>query len=377
MVQVLARHAADVDRESRFPVESMAALRRSGLLGLLVPRDYGGLGGDLRDLVDVVTLLAGGCMSTAMIFAMHCQQVDTIARFGQRALIERVLPRIADGSVYVASVTSEKGKGGHLLTASAPLVATGDRLLIDRDAPVVTGGRNADAYLITMRAHADAQPQQVSLVYAERDQLEITQLGGWHALGMRGTESVPLHLKGEVPATQVVGTSGEFRTAAIASLIPSGHIGWAACWLGTARGALADVITLLRSGNRPTTVDPRSDLVAERLARVRMSLELVSAYLARVSEQVDQARADGTSLDDPATQIHINLLKVIAAEHTLDAVRRLIGVAGLRLGYLEGSAVPLERHLRDLTAASLNYADDRLLVATGTLSWLDRAVRLA
>lgn len=374
---VLAKHAADVDRAGRFPVEAMAALRESGLMGLLVPREYGGLGGELRDVAEVASSLAGACLSTAMVWAMHCQQVDTIARFGHPSLRATLLPRIADGSVYVASVTSEQGKGGHLLTASAPLVAAGGRLLIDRNAPVVTGGRHADGYLLTMRAHADAQPQQVSMVYAERDQVEITQSGGWHALGMRGTESVPLHLKGEVPDTQLIGAAGEFRTAAIASFIPSGHIGWVACWLGAARGALVDIVTLLRSGSRPTTVDPKSDLVAERLARVRMSLELVSAYLARVTADVDRSRADGTSLEDPATQIHINLLKVIGAELTLDAVQRLVNLVGMRLGYLEGSPVPLERHLRDLTAASLNYADDRLLVATGMLSWLDRDVKLA
>src|SRR6266567_3152092 len=128
VLPVLAEHAADVDRESRFPVEAMAAI------------------------------LAEGCLSTAMIWAMHCQQVDTIARYGQQVLKEKLLPRIADGSVYVASVTSERGKGGHLLTATAPLVAAGDRLLIDRNAPVVTGGLQADGYLMTMREHADATP---------------------------------------------------------------------------------------------------------------------------------------------------------------------------------------------------------------------------
>src|SRR6266567_2175131 len=158
VLPVLAEHAADVDRESRFPVEAMAAIRGSGLMGLLVPRDYGGFGGELRDLAAVAAKLAEGCLSTAMIWAMHCQQVDTIARYGQQVLKEKLLPRIADGSVYVASVTSERGKGGHLLTATAPLVAAGDRLLIDRNAPVVTGGLQADGYLMTMREHADATP---------------------------------------------------------------------------------------------------------------------------------------------------------------------------------------------------------------------------
>jgi len=67
---------------------------------------------------------------------------------------------------------------------------------------------------------------------------------------------------------------------------------------------------------------------------------------------------------------------VAASELSVEALERLINVAGLPLGYLESSPIPLERNLRDLRSASLNYANDRLLVATGMLTWLDRAVRL-
>ncbi|NEE17806.1 acyl-CoA/acyl-ACP dehydrogenase, partial [Streptomyces sp. SID7499] len=66
--------------EAAFPRESVEALREAGLFGLLVPTEHGGMGGDLGDLVDVAVLLAGGCLSTAMIWAMHCQQVDAVAR---------------------------------------------------------------------------------------------------------------------------------------------------------------------------------------------------------------------------------------------------------------------------------------------------------
>jgi acyl-CoA dehydrogenase len=200
--------------------------------------------------------------------------------------------------------------------------------------------------------------------------------GTWQALGMRGTESIPLRLVGEVPGKQLVGEAGRFRVAAIESFIPCGHIGWVACWLGTARGALAALTSLLRSPARPGSADPKSELLAERLARARLSLELVSAYLWRVVQEIDELRARGQSLDAPATQIHLNLLKVAGSELTYDAVDRLIHIAGLPLGYLERSPIPLERHLRDLRSASLNYANDRLLVTTGTLSWLDSSVRL-
>lgn len=64
-------HARDVDADGRFPSEAVAALRESGLMGLTLPADVGGLGAGPHELVSVVSSLAGVCGSTAMIYLMH------------------------------------------------------------------------------------------------------------------------------------------------------------------------------------------------------------------------------------------------------------------------------------------------------------------
>lgn len=377
VLPVLRAHAGEIDEHATFPTAGLDALARQGLLGLLVPAEHGGLGGDLTDLVAVAADLAAGCMSTALVWAMHCQQADSLVRFATPWLAGHVLPRIAAGEVYLASVTTEPGKGGHLLTGVAPLERTGDLLRLDRDAPVVTGGLHATGFLITMRASDEATANQLSLVYADRDQLDLTRATDWDTLGMRGTESVGLRISGAVPAHQVVGEPGGFRTVAVESMAPVGHLAWAACWLGTARGAFADLVSWLRSDRRSRSIDLSSDLVAERLARIRMDLELVSGYLHRVTGEITALRAAGESLSGTDTQIHLNTLKVTSAELTFRAVDRMVGLAGLTAGYRRDSPLALERRFRDLRSASLNYADDRLLTSTGALTVLDRAVRLA
>jgi acyl-CoA dehydrogenase len=376
MLPLLRAQAADLDNKAAFPVAALGELRRNGLLGLLVPVEFGGLGADLTALVDVAQTLATGCLSTAMIWAMHCQQVDALVRHAGPELAASVLPRVSRGEIYLASITTEPGKGGHLLSAGAAL--DGDDILrVERDAPIVTGGEYADAFLITMRAATDAPEQQVSLVYAERDQLTLDARQGWNPLGMRGTHSVGLQLSGKVPAHQIVGRSGQFRDIAVDSMIVAGHLGWAACWLGTAKSALQDFIALMRSPSHPKPLDPRSDLKAARLARIRIDLELASAYLHRVTAEVSEARRTARSVDTTVTQIHLNTLKVIASELTFRSVDNLVQLAGLGTGYLRDAAIPLERHFRDLRSAALNYANDRLLTTTGSLTLLDRAVRLA
>src|SRR5437868_6506590 len=79
--------------------------------------------------------------------------------------------------------------------------------------------------------------------------------GARNPLGMRGTRSIGLHLAGEVPAHQVVGERGRYRTVAVESMIPAAHLAWTACWLGAARAALADVVALLRSPKRPRSIN--------------------------------------------------------------------------------------------------------------------------
>ncbi|GAB2640075.1 acyl-CoA dehydrogenase family protein [Nocardia goodfellowii] len=377
LVPVLARHAPKADVDAEFPRASVEALRAAGLFGLLVPTEYGGMGGDLGDMIDAATLLAGGCLSTAMIWAMHCQQVDAVVRHASGSLRTDLLPRIAADGYYLASVTTEPGKGAHLLTASAAIVTSDHQLLVRRAAPVVTGGEFADGFLVTMRAGIDAPPNHVSLVYLDRSQVEADTVGDWNAMGMRGTRSVAMTLSGTASTNQLIGAAGGFRAVAVDSMIPAGHLAWSACWLGAARAALDSLAMLIRSPGRPASIKIDSDLVRHRLARTRVELELCGAYLLHIRNEVAHRRSIGRGMDEYAFQIKLDTLKVACSELTFSAVDRLVQLGGAMTGYQRDAPVPLERHFRDLRSASLNYANDRLLTAIGTLTLLDGAGRLA
>ncbi|MZE80944.1 acyl-CoA dehydrogenase, partial [Streptomyces sp. SID5475] len=364
---------ARTDREAAFPAEALAAMRETGLLGLLVPVEYGGLGGSVGDLADASIRIGRADMSTAMIFAMHCQQVAGVAGHAGPALRDTLLPEIAAGRCYLASVTTEAGKGGHLLSAEAGLTLAGedDDLVIDRFAPIVTGGAHADGFLITLRSPGADSPTQVSLVHARRDQLDITESGDWQPLGMRASHSVALRLTGRVPGHHVVGEHGRFSRIATEVFGPLAHIGWSACWLGTASGALSRVLTLMRGAGRGR-FDLGSELLLSRLSRARQRLDSVHALL-RHTEQVFAGAADVSA---PRVQLLLNALKITASEQCLAAVEDLVDAVGLRHGYLKDSPTRLEAALRDLRSAALNYHNDRLHLADGRLALLDPEVRL-
>lgn len=370
---VATAHSADADVAARFPVEALALLRTTRLLGLLVPVEFGGLGGTVADLVTTTERLGRADMSVAMVFAMHCQQVATLVRFAADSLREPLLARIAAGEVYLASVTTEAGKGGDLLSSHAELGTRDGDLLLDRFAPVVTGGMHADGFLVTMRSPDASADTQVSLVYADRAQLDIERVGGWQPMGMRATDSGPLRIRGVVPGDQLVGRRGGFRDIVAATFGPLAHVGWAAGWLGTASGALSRVVRMLRDHKTRGSADLGSELLLTRLATARQRLECVHAVLWHCVDVLESA----ADIGQPRVQVLINGLKVTASEHCLAAVEDLVDAVGLRHGYLRDSATRLELVLRDLRSASLNYHNDRLRTANGRLALLDLEARLA
>ncbi len=372
---ILREDAALVDREGKFPTRGVQALKRAGLMGLLVPKNYGGTGSSYTEFARIAQILSAECLSTALIWAMHCQQVAVLVEHASEPLRTAVLHGVAQEGSVIASITSETGKGGHLLTALAPLVDVEGDLLLSRKAPTVTSGLHADAYLITMRASEMSSPSDVVLVYTERDDLNVTKLQDWNALGMRGTESVSLSLNGRLSKDQVVNKPTAFRRIAVSSMIPVGHIGWAACWLGAAWGVFRRVVAALRDPATRGAFDLKSDLFAARLARIRLEIDAVDSYLFRVTRDYEQAMQDTDKsfdlVNSPSFQLRINGLKLLASERLFHATNELVELMGIRWGYLNNDDIPLERTFRDLRSASLMFSNDRLLIANGKLSLLE------
>ncbi|MET9533753.1 MULTISPECIES: acyl-CoA dehydrogenase family protein [unclassified Streptomyces] len=366
-------HLQDTERDAVFPVDALTRMRTTGLLGLLVPKADGGLGGTVTDLVDVSMLLGRTDMSVAMIFAMHCQQSEAVVRYAKSPLREELLPLLASGELYLASVTTETGKGGHLFRSYAPLHETGGTLDIERSAPIVTGGTVADGFLITMRSPEATADHQVSLVYAHRSQLKVEAEGEWCPMGMRASHSLPVKLTGSVPSHQLLGEHGGFHHIAQSVFGPLAHLGWSAAWLGTASGALSRVLRLLRDPVSRARFDLHSELLMTRLSRSRQRLDTVHALLRRTEALI----AGGEDLSGTGSQLLLNNLKITAAEQCHAAVEDLVDAVGLRHGYLQDSPTRLEKCLRDLRSAPLNYSNDRLHLADGQLCLLDPDVRLA
>jgi acyl-CoA dehydrogenase len=375
--KIAATYATEIDEEGRFPQESLQELKRNGLMGLIVPQAYGGMGASYTTMAQVAQILASACLSTSMIWAMHCQQVATIVDHAPEELKQDVLPRIARGEMFIASVTTEREKGGHLFSAHAALKQGNDEeeVQLMRDAPVVTGGAYADSYLITMRTDEQSQLSEVVLVYADRKQLTIETQAGWHTMGMRGTQSVAMLLQGDISRKQVINPPGGFAQIGVSTLVPVGHIAWASAWLGAVKGAFHQMVTIFHNPAARKGFNLQSELLTVRLARVRLQLDTVDAYLSQIVDEYEHLRLNQHDKQiievSPGFNIRINNLKLLASETLFEAIDQLVQLGGLRYGYQKNTYTTLERTFRDLRSASLMYTNDRLLLANGKLTLLD------
>ncbi|GJM73132.1 hypothetical protein HMSSN036_53480 [Paenibacillus macerans] len=237
----------------------------------------------------------------------------------------------------------------------------------------MTGGEYADWFLITMKESEFSSSTDVKLVLAERSQLEFENVSEWEAMGMRGTGSIGMRIRGKIGREQMIGVATNFKQLAVQVLIPIGHILWSACWLGAAKGVYERLIQLIRDPRNRSRFNLQSDLLYARIARIRLQLDTVDIYLGEMMKRYEKNCNNGQleQLEEPRFNIHINNLKIIASETLFKATDDMIEVAGLTYGFITNDRLPLERAFRDLRSASLMYHNDRLLLANGRLNLID------
>jgi acyl-CoA dehydrogenase len=348
-------------------------LRQHGLMSYLVPVQFGGSGGTVAGMLDIAEQLGGACLGTAVVWIMHCQMVAVVDQYAAEPLRSRILTDLAARQQFLASVTTEPGKGGHLLSAMASISSASGRVRFTRQAPVVSGGRYADAFLVTLRRSLETAPDDVILLFFRREQADCSVDGMLDMLGMRAAGNAAMTLEADLPADQIIDPAGGFARIATRTMAPLGHLGWAAAWIGAARETLRHVLALMRD-HGPGGLVRRTDLALYHTATARREIDIAEAIV--VAALAEYAAREGTrGLDAPSFQILINNVKLIASEHSFSAVNRLVDVAGMRAGYCRSAdcEVPLELILRDLRSASLMYANDRLIQANGKLALLDGA----
>ena len=356
---VATPNAASVDRDARFPVETIDALRAVGALSAALPTELGGGGVSFETIAAGCFELGRRCGSSAMVFAMHQIKVITLSRHLDDApWFSEYLTKVADEQRLVASVTSEIGTGGDM-GRSIAAVTPGENGLcaFEKQAPTVSYGAHADDLFVTLRRAPDSEPSDQVVVLAMKGQTELEPAGTWDPLGMRGTCSPGFVVRATVAPEQIL--AAPFSTVMAQSIVPVTHILWSHLWLGIATDAFDRARAFVRASakQKPGETPP----AALRLSHVMSDLSLLRAEVSSALEEFTRADSDPgrERLSTMAAALRFNNLKIASSEQAPRVCQGALGVCGI-MGFKNDTPFSVGRHLRDTMSACLMIANERI-----------------
>jgi alkylation response protein AidB-like acyl-CoA dehydrogenase len=336
------RAGADAaDSDAKFPAASVQALADSGLLGLTLPAEVGGLGGGPEDLVEAVSAVAAACGSTSMVYLMHLAAAMVTAAAPPPDGGDALLTGMADGSTLGTLAFSEKGSRSHFWAPVSRAVAADGRVTIGADKSWVTSASNADVYITSVLSPDAAEPTDTDLYAVPRTAEGVTIAGRFDGLGLRGNDSAPVRLDVEIAEGTRLGEHGAGFGLMMQIVLPWFSLGNAAVSLGLAQAALDGAIAHA-SGARFEHLDSSlSDLPTIRayLAKAWTDLAAHKALLRETATKV-AAPDDSTMLAVLGTKAGCNEATLRITETAL----RVTGGAGF------SKQVGIDRPYRDARA---------------------------
>jgi len=235
----IAPGASDLDRQQRFPTEYLKILAVEGLMGMVVPEEYGGSPVDTVSYSIAVEELSRVCGATGITIAAH-NSLGTfpILKFGSEGMKKKYLPRGTRGGELLAFGLTEPDAGSDAGATKTTAVNKGDHWLVNGTKCFITSASYAFASIVTARTSNEPGVKGISSFVLEK---------GWpgyeigkkeNKMGLRGSDTAFLHfLDVKVPPENRIGELGQgFKQFMIT--LDGGRISIGAMALGLAQGAL-------------------------------------------------------------------------------------------------------------------------------------------
>ncbi|MBG0811308.1 acyl-CoA/acyl-ACP dehydrogenase [Methylosinus sp. H3A] len=363
VVATAARHADDVDRNGRFPIEAVQALKDARLLSLLIPIEFGGGGASLADVAEICTSLGQHCASTAMIFAMHQIKASSLIAHGRgSAWHEAFMRRVADEQLLLGSATTEGGVGGNMRNSICAFERDGAIFRIAKEGALISYGAYSDAILVTARRASDAPPSDQQMAVLEKSQYRLERTGSWDALGMRGTCSEGFTFSGEAPVEQIF--THDFAEIASESMLATAHLLWSAVWFGVASDALSRAQSFVRKDARRHPNGPAPG--ALRLAEAANKLQLMRVNIVEGLKRFAKAQQNEDDLNSMSFAVAMNNIKIGSSQLSIEIINHALLIAGIA-GYKNDTPFSVGRHMRDALSAQVMISNDRIFTNLSTL----------
>jgi len=298
--------AVDADRLAEFPISHVATLGHAGLLGLVVPIEFGGLGGGLRDLAAATFAMGTACPSTALAFFFQCSSASRgllplealdaglfTSDEGQtvRAFATKVLTHLGHDRRWMANFASESAKSSTaaitISTSATPAErngVSGWSLSGVKSFGCATGV--ADDYLITAKLPGGDTAEHLGVFLVDRSIAGISERTKWDAIGMRASATHGIVLDdvfvADDDALAVPGAFVKMMQVSRGSFVGS-QLAGTAVYLGAARAVYDFTIEHLTTSTFNDTGLPigTAPFQQQLVGQMRSSLDTATMWLRR------------------------------------------------------------------------------------------------
>lgn len=341
--EFIAPYTKEIDCEARFPKEAYNALKQQGFMGLLIPKEYGGLQGGNLTHIEVCYHLARFNASVALCYMMHNVATACVAHYGTEHQKSLYLPKIAKGEATLALAYSESGSGTHFVNPDITESQKGEKRILEGRKSFVTSAQQANYYL-TYTNSCKLEGKKNNWIVPSNHPSLTHEEGVWNGLGMRGNVSKPVRFHkvelDEADSLLGIEGDGENQINLVAMYFVTG-LGAVYSGVGMAAYECALNHCLERKYSNG------SDLADNELVRVHLA-ELYTKAQSQIALTREAARAfDKGASDAP--------LKIFACR--INATHLVMEICELAMRLGGGKAyskhLPLEQYLRDAMASQV------------------------
>jgi hypothetical protein len=241
----LAPHAQRYDREGGFPRETLQAFARAGLMGVNIPKAYGGQEAGVVAYALAVRELAAACAGTTVGMMVTNMVAEAIALYGSDDQKTRWIPRIMSGEWAAAGFSlSEPGAGSDAGGLKTTATRDGEHYILEGTKSWVTSGGEAGLYLIMAITDASAGSRGISAFLVPADAPGLTATKPEEKMGQHASPTTELVLQScRVPVADRLGPEGIGFKVAMTSL-DGGRVGVSAQACGVATAAFTQLQAL-------------------------------------------------------------------------------------------------------------------------------------
>jgi len=272
--------AAERDKKETFPTEQVKKAGELGLLGMLVPEEFGGVDMGNLALAEALVEINKVDASVGVTISVHNSLVSNcVNKFGSEATRAKYLPKLASGEWLGAYALSEWGAGSDAGSLECRAVQDGDDYVISGTKAWITSGDHADLVVLFARTDPDAGNRGITAFVIESSWDGFKSGKKERKMGIRSSSTVELLFdKMRVPAANVLGEVNQGFKIAL-NILDGGRIGIAAQALGIMEACLEASIAYAKEreqfGKRIAEFQPIKWKLAEMESKIMASRLLI------------------------------------------------------------------------------------------------------